>query len=370
MIFRYLNAILLALLAGLAAAPAHAELRKFEMSIQEAELMVAPGFKTKVWAFNGQVPGPLLHVREGDTLEVVVHNQSDQAHTVHWHGVYQTRSWDNDGAPNITQKNILPGESHTYRFVADKAGSLWYHCHTNVAEHLGLRGMFGPLIVDPKKPAKVEREVTKQAILMFSGWNQRVAQTLGEGMKPGEALQYFSINGKSMPLNQPIRVKTGDVLRLRLYAATIPVAFHLHGHDLLVTHKDGNALEHPYLADTIGMQPGERYDVVVRMNNPGLWASHDHIDHHTTNNGQEHGGSMLTVEYDGVERPSFYMWKNIAFQPDFYMSDSLAKPYGIYNIEALRGPVAGMSPPSPSPAGLRPAPEHNHDAPEPIAIRP
>ena len=174
-----------------AATPAHAELRKFEMSIQEAELTVAPGFKTKVWAFNGQVPGPLLHVKEGDTVEVLVHNQTDQAHTVHWHGVYQTKSWDNDGVPNVTQKNILPGENQTYRFVADKAGSLWYHCHTNVAEHLGLRGMFGPLIVDPKKPSKVEREVTKQAVLMFSGWNKRVSQTLGEGMKPGEALEYF-----------------------------------------------------------------------------------------------------------------------------------------------------------------------------------
>lgn len=359
MIFKHFRAAALILLAGLATAPAHAELRKFEMTIQEAEITVAPGFKTKVWAFNGQVPGPLLHVREGDDVEVVVHNKTDQGHTVHWHGVYQTRSWDNDGVPNVTQKNILPGETHTYRFVADKAGSLWYHCHANVAEHLGLRGMFGALIVDPKKPTKLEREVTKQAILMFSGWNTRVAQTLGEGMKPGEALQYFSVNGKSMPLNQPIRVKKGDVLRLRLYAATIPVAFHLHGHDLLVTHKDGNALEHPYFADTIGMQPGERYDVIVRMNNPGLWATHDHIDHHTTNNGQEHGGTMLTVEYDGVERPSFYMWKNIAFQPDFYMSESLAKPYGLHDIEALRG-VPTLSPATPA----APAPEHRHDAPE------
>ncbi len=328
----------LTLVVGLLMAhTACAELRKFEMDIQEVELLVAPGLKAKVWAFNGQVPGPLLHVKEGDNVEVVVQNKTTQAHTVHWHGVYQFKSWDSDGTPNVTQKNILPGESHAYRFVAEKAGSLWYHCHTNVAEHLGLRGMFGPLIIDPKKPSKLEREVTKQAVLMFSGWNDRVAQTFGEGMKPGEALQYFSINGKSMPLNQPLRVKTGDVLRLRLYAATIPVAFHLHGHDFLVTHKDGTPLDHPYSADVIGMQPGERVDVIVRMNNPGLWASHDHIDHHTTNNGQEHGGSMLVVEYDGVERPSFYMWKNVAFEPDFYMSESLAKPYGLHNIQALRG---------------------------------
>ena len=344
----------LALLAAVSSA--RAEQRKFEMDIQEVELTVAPGFKAKVWAFNGQVPGPLLHVKEGDDVEVVVHNKSAQAHTVHWHGVYQFKSWDSDGTPNVTQKNILPGESHTYRFVAEKAGSLWYHCHTNVAEHLGLRGMFGPLIIEPKKPTKIERQVTKDAVLMFSGWNDRVAQKLGEGLKPGEPLQYFSINGRSMPLNQPIRVKTGDVLRLRLYAATIPVAFHLHGHDFLVTHKDGTALEHPYMADVIGMQPGERIDAIVRMNNPGIWASHDHIDDHTTNNGQEHGGSMLTVEYEGIEKPSFYMWKNLNFKPDFYMIESMAKPFGLHDIEVLRG-----TPVAPGSFATAPAGDHHHE---------
>lgn len=335
---------------------ASAELRKFELTVDEVEIEVAPGFKSKVFAFNRQVPGPLIHVREGDEVEVLVHNKTTQSHTVHWHGIYQTKSWLSDGTPNVTQKNILPGESHTYRFTADKAGSLWYHCHTNVAEHVGLRGMFGPLIVDPKKPAKAEREVTKEAVLMFSGWNSRVASILGEGMKPGEALHYFSINGKSMPKNQPIRVKTGDVLRLRLYAATIPVAFHLHGHDFLVTHKDGTALANPYAADVVGMQPGERYDVIVRMNNPGIWASHDHIDHHTTNNGMEHGGSMLTVEYDGVERPSWYMWKNIVYQPDFYMSESLKKPYGLHEIEVLRGSDIALAAGAPAAATA----EHRH----------
>jgi manganese oxidase len=339
-------------------AAAQAELRKFEMSIAEVELEVAPGFKNKVWAFNGQVPGPLLHVTEGDEVEVVVHNKSAMSHSVHWHGVYQTNTWMSDGVPNVTQKNILPGESYTYRFVADKAGSLWYHCHSNVAEHVSLRGMFGPLIVEPKKAAKIEKQVTKDAVLMFSGWNSRVANTYGAGMKPGEALNYFSINGKSMPKNQPIRVKKGDVLRMRLYAATIPVAFHLHGHDLLVTHKDGTPLEKPYWADTVGMHPGERYDVIVRMNNPGLWMSHDHIDHHTTNNGMDHGGSMLTIEYDEIEKPAWYMWKNITYQPDFYMSESLKKPYGLHNIDALKGFDAGAV--ASAPGDTTAAASHHH----------
>ncbi|WP_269321312.1 multicopper oxidase domain-containing protein [Halomonas sp. BC04] len=134
-----------------------------------------------------------------------------------------------------------------------------------------------------------------------------------------------------------IRVQEGDVLRMRLFAATIPVAFHLHGHDMLVTHKDGTPLPEPYEADVVGMQPGERYDVIVHMDNPGLWMTHDHIDHHTTNDGREHGGSMLVVEYEEIEKPEWYEWKEIEHQPDFYMIESMRKPFGLHDIPVHRG---------------------------------
>jgi FtsP/CotA-like multicopper oxidase with cupredoxin domain len=316
---------------------AHAELRKIAMTIEEVDLEVAPGLTAKVWAFNGQVPGPLIHVVEGDEIEAVVQNNTTLSHTVHWHGVYQTNSWRSDGVPDVTQKAIEPGESFTYRFIADKPGSLWYHCHVNVAEHIGLRGMWGPLIIDPKTPTALEKQVTRDAVLMFSGWNSKVAQEYGKGGQPGEVLNYFSINGKSFPMNQPLRVKQGDVLRLRLYAPTVPVSFHLHGHDALVTHKDGLPIDKPLPVDVLAMMPGERYDLIVRMDNPGIWMTHDHIEHHTTNNGKDHGGSMLVVEYEGIATDDWYMWKNVQYQPDFYMSESLRKPPGIHDIEAFKG---------------------------------
>lgn len=327
-------------LAGLLgfSALSHAELRQFEMTIEEVELEVAPGFTTKVWGFNGQVPGPMFRVKQGDEVEVTVHNFTTLNHTVHWHGMYQTNTWQSDGVPSVTQPPIEPGESYTYRFVADRAGSLWYHCHVNVAEHLALRGMWGPLIVDPAEPTELEQQVTKDAILMFSGWNSDVADTYGTGGLPGEVLDYFSINGKSFPMNQPLRVKEGDVLRMRLYAATVPVSFHLHGHDMLVTHKDGLPLSHPYGADVVAMGPGERYDVIVHMNNPGLWMTHDHIEHHVTNDGIDMGGSMLVVEYEGIEHPDFYGHDSIGpFEPDFYFSDSLAQGEGLHSTEVHMG---------------------------------
>lgn len=317
---------------------AHAELRHFDMTVEEVNLDVAPGLKYHVWAYNGQVPGPLIHVREGDTVEVTLTNNTTLSHTIHWHGMYQTNSWHSDGVPNITQKAIEPGERYTYRFVADKTGSLWYHCHVNVPEHVGLRGMWGPLIIDPKKPTPLEKQVTKEAILVFSGWNPAVAGKYGEGGVPGEPITYFSINGKAFPTTQPLRVKKGDVLRLRLLAATVDVAFHLHGHDMLVTHKDGLPLKNPYPVDVLFLSPGERYDVIVKMNNPGRWIAHDHIEHHTSNNGKSPGGSVLIVEYEGVERDDkWYVWKEKHYEPDFYYSESMKKGYGMFDVPSHLG---------------------------------
>ena len=238
--------------------------------------------------------------------------------------------------PGVTHPAIEPGDSFTYRFVADKTGSLWYHCHVNTAEHIDLRGMWGALIVDPKDPIDLEQEVTREAVLFFSSWDSSVADSYGENAVPGRELDYFSINGKSHPYNQPLRVKKGDVLRMRLYAPTSPVAFHLHGHDVLVTHKDGSALPNPYWADVVPLQPGERYDLIVRMNNPGIWMVHDHIEENTTAGGKEMGGTMMVVEYEEIEKPDFYMWKDIVYEPDFYMSESMARPHGLHNIDAFK----------------------------------
>ena len=99
------------------------------MTIDEVSINVAPGFNANVFAFNGQVPGPLIHVREGDDVTVHVTNNTTLPHTIHWHGVNQTGTWQNDGVPDITQKAIQPGELFTYHWKAERPGSLWYHCH-------------------------------------------------------------------------------------------------------------------------------------------------------------------------------------------------------------------------------------------------
>src|SRR6202158_1503877 len=99
---------------------AYAEKREFELTIDEVSINVAPGFNANVFAFNGQVPGPLIHVREGDEVTVHVTNNTTLPHTIHWHGVNQTGTGQNDGVPDVTQKAIQPGEAFTYHYKTDR----------------------------------------------------------------------------------------------------------------------------------------------------------------------------------------------------------------------------------------------------------
>jgi len=305
--------------------------REFDMTIEEVQIEVAPGFSNKVFAFNGQVPGPLIHVQEGDDLTVHVTNNTALAHTVHWHGVNQIGSWKSDGVPDVTQPQIEPGERFTYKFKADRPGSLWYHCHVNVWEHVAIRGMWGPLIVDPKKPSAKEKKVTKDVIMMMSAWQSVYGSTYGKGGGPADYSDFFSVNAKSFPYSQPVRVTQGDVVRFRMYGAGDEThQMHLHGHDQLLSFKDGYPLPAPYYIDTAPVGPGERYDAIVNMNNPGLFIFHDHVDKHMSNNGAMLGGPVTIIEYDGVPRDSWYAWKDKAYDPDFFYSESMKKGYGIF----------------------------------------
>lgn len=335
------STVFFAILAMLPGA-SRAEPREFNMTIEEVVIHVAPDLDYKVFAFNGQVPGPLIHVKQGDDLTVHVTNNTSLAHTIHWHGTHQMGSWHSDGVPGITQTPIEPGDTFTYKFKADRPGTLWYHCHVNVNEHVGIRGMWGPMIVDPKDPLPIEKTVTKDVIMMLSSWESKNAQKYGEGGTPYEVEDYFSVNGKSFPLTQPIRVKKGDVVRVRFIGAGgVLHEMHSHGHDMLITHKDGLPLPNPYYADTILVGSGERYDAIIKMNNPGRFIFHDHIDDHVTAGGKFPGGPITVIEYDGIPMEDWYLWKDKdstgSYDPNFFYSESMKQGYGIFNSPGFKG---------------------------------
>lgn len=328
-----------AILAGAYGTPASAESRNFELTIEDTRIVLVENQSFHTFAFNGQVPGPLLHVREGDDVEVTVTNLTTLPHTIHWHGMIQRGTWQSDGVPDMTQKAIAPGESYVYRFKAEPAGTMWYHCHVNVHEHVAMRGMWGPLIVEPKTPHPIEKTITKDHILVLSTWPSKWADRPGEGGEPGDVHDFFTINAKAFPDTHPVRVKEGDVVRLRLIAAGDAAhSIHLHGHVFEVYAKDGHPLPAPFKADTLLMGPGERYDIVFRADNPGRWMIHDHFDSHTLNGKKGHGGIMTVVEYEGIptDQP-WYHWAHKKPVDDFFYEVALKKPLGLHDVEVFKG---------------------------------
>jgi FtsP/CotA-like multicopper oxidase with cupredoxin domain len=233
------------------------DVKVFEITCQEVEWETEPGSVFPAYSYNGMVPGPEIRVTEGDKVRVNVTNQMNESTSVHFHGVKVPNAMD--GVPFVTQPAIEPGTTFTYEFIAANPGSHMYHSHHNAAEQV-VRGLLGAFIIEPADKSKeptVDGEYT--LILNDSG--------LG-----------FTFNGKSFPYTQPIVAKLGQRIRVRYMNEGLMIhPMHLHGLPQLVFAKDGWALPQPYLADTVNVAPGERYDVLVDCTEAGLWAFHCHI---------------------------------------------------------------------------------------------
>lgn len=229
----------------------------FEIECTEGPWEVQPGMTINAMMYNARVPGPYIRVTEGDKVRILVTNKMTQSTGIHFHGVHTPNSMD--GVPYVTQPPIKPGQSFTYEFVAKNAGSHMYHSHHNAAEQVS-RGHMAAFIIDPADKSK-EPEVTAEYIMVLND--------AGVG---------FSLNGKGFPATQPIIAKKGDRIRIRYMNEGFQIhPMHLHGMYQTVIAKDGAVLPMPYLADTLNIAPGERYDVLVDCEEPGAWAFHCHI---------------------------------------------------------------------------------------------
>ena len=219
--------------------------------------------ETAVWAFNGQVPGPEIRLRQGDRLHVVVENQLDQETTVHFHGLRVPNAMD--GVPHLTQKPIAPGGRFVYEFDVPDAGTYWYHPHHHSSEQVG-RGLFGPLIIEERLPIAVDRDV----IWLLSDWRlTRDAKIAGDfdnfmdASHSGRIGNIVTVNGRVM---ETFPVRRGERIRLRLIntsnARIIGLTF--EGHDPLVIAYDGQPVEpHRPEGGLVILGPAMRADLVI-----------------------------------------------------------------------------------------------------------
>ncbi len=268
----------------------------FELSATPVRWDFDGGVQQVTWTYNGMVPGPLLRVTEGDRVRVVVKNDLPEDTTIHWHGIEVPNAMD--GVPGMTQDPIAPGETFVYEFEARPAGTFWYHSHVASDIQIGA-GLHGGFIIDPKTPESDPPAVDE--VLILNEWRFDHGKTYASMPMTGMDPNYFTINGKFFPHTEEIRVKVGDRVRLRFIAAGQFVhPMHLHGAPFKIVATDGHPVPDAaqLTKDTVLVSPGERYDIEFIASKPGMWMIHCHISHHTTNDGEEPGGLMMTVHVE------------------------------------------------------------------------
>jgi FtsP/CotA-like multicopper oxidase with cupredoxin domain len=271
----------------------------FDLNISVIEWNILPDQSVEAYAFNRQVPGPRLRVTEGDRVRINVANDLPEPTSAHWHGMILPNRMD--GAAEVTQKPIEPGESYTYEFTAGLPGTYFYHSHKEPDRQQGL-GMYGALIVDPKDPARdAAYDYDEEVVIQLQEWLERDGYTYPAMLMEGALPNYFTINGKSYPETEAVNMEVGERLRIRFIGSNNNFVhpMHVHGGPFEIVETDGNVVpeEARILKDTVNVGPGERYDVIWEAREPGKWLLHCHIPHHTTNDNteQEGGGGLMAV---------------------------------------------------------------------------
>ena len=279
--------------AMLAPLKPNATKRAADFTLQIAPMMVelAPQVVISTIGYSNKVPGPLLRMREGQSVVVDVVNDTDVPEYVHWHGLFVPP--EVDGVEEEGTPPVPPHGRRRYQFVARPAGSRWYHSHTMAMMDLhrgSYTGQFGFLMVDSANdPGHYDQEV----FLALRGWqyflstvDQDERATDSNDPMPEKPVRpdlrqnglevsapLYSINDKMLGAGDPLRVQPGQRVLMHLLNASAAQIHRvaLPGHKFQVIALDGNPVPAPQPVDVIEIAPGERVDAIVEMNNPGVW---------------------------------------------------------------------------------------------------
>lgn len=268
-------------------------IKNFTLTAKETDIKIKDGVSMPVWTYNGTVPGQEIRVVQGDFVKVELKNNLKEPVTIHWHGYPLNSAMD--GVPGFNQDAVKPGETFTYEFSADIAGTYWYHSHQESSKQVD-KGLYGALIVLPKDQPKPDRDYT----LILDEWMEKPVEEMGEmsGMDTSNnlsgdpemeeeammatAYDIYTVNGKSGALIDPLVAKKGETVRLRfINAGYRSHGIHIPGQDIKVVSTDGQDINGAgIIKDQILMvAPGERYDIEFTVTSEESFA----IDAHDEN---------------------------------------------------------------------------------------
>jgi FtsP/CotA-like multicopper oxidase with cupredoxin domain len=231
--------------------------REYTLTATDRELEIAPGVFFPAWTYNGTVPGPVLRATEGDTLRVNFVNGGVHPHTIHFHGIHPPAM---DGVFEV----VPPGGEFTYEFEARPAALQLYHCHsTPLKKHIH-KGLYGALIIDPRKP----RAPAQELVLVMNGYD-----TDGDGGN-----NFYTVNGRTFYYARyPITVKRSQLVRIYLVNITefdLINSLHLHA-DFFRYYPTGSGDRFEY-TDTVMLCQGQRGIIELEFSNTGTFMFHAH----------------------------------------------------------------------------------------------
>jgi FtsP/CotA-like multicopper oxidase with cupredoxin domain len=275
---------------------------EYELSVDEVTIDTGD-FVKKGIGYNGSSPGPIMRFKEGEKVKINVTNNLDVATSIHWHGLILP--FNQDGVPGISFPGIAAGETFSYQFPIQQAGTYWFHSHSGFQEP---DGAYGAIVIEPegREPFRYDRDYVVQLtdkhphsgnrimrnLKTAADYYNREQQTFGDFlaevkengvsstfsdrmawgsmrmMKADvEDLQGFTglINGKGPDQNWTGLFTPGERIRLRFINSSAMTYFDVRipGLEMTVVQADGNNVQ-PVKVDEFRIGVAETYDVIVK----------------------------------------------------------------------------------------------------------
>jgi FtsP/CotA-like multicopper oxidase with cupredoxin domain len=328
--------------------------------IQTGLVELAPEKIISTTTYNGQFPGPLLRLKEGQRITVDIYNDTDTPEQLHWHGQFLPDSVDGaeeEGTPFIPAHGM-----RRITFVPGPSGFRFYHTHTRAGSNLHAghyTGQVGPVYIEPtREPGAYDREVflvlkefepffskggdmamdflapATQVESLKDAGESAMKASLSKGMQHGYEVGYqlFSINGRMLGHGEPVRVKPHERVLFHILngSATEIRSLALPGHTFKVVALDGNPVPVAAEVPVLWLGTAERVSAIVEMKNPGIWVLGDLADD------DRNRGMGIVIEYAGQKgKPQWIAPKPFLWDYTLFTKRNTAVPHPDEIIDML-----------------------------------
>lgn len=244
-----------------------APVKEITLHVKDMVSEIAPNVPVDVWTYEGTVPGPILHVNQGDTVKFTLINDAQIQHSIDFHAA-QT-AW------NVNYVSINPGEKLSFEWKANYPGVFMYHCGTPpVIHHIG-NGMYGAIIVSSPELKPVAKEyVLVQSEFSVNKGSDGLFHTDSTRMMNAAVPDYVVFNGfANQYKDAPLTANPGERIRLWVVNAGPSTfsAFHVIGAIFDAAYADGNPKNEQHGMQTVNIPPGGGYMVELVIPDAGLY---------------------------------------------------------------------------------------------------